>query len=354
MNKKPLILRLSLNDKILFFRNLALLLKSGLSLIDSLTTLKNYQKSKTLKYILETIIDDIQRGQFLANSLDKFTNVFGELTVSIIRVGEITGNLVENLEKLSEELRKIEKVRKKFISTMIYPSFIISVMLVIIILVIYFIIPKLLPIFENLNVDLPTTTKVFLKISNFLINNGLYILLSLIMLIIVFIFLNRFKKLKYIFNFIFLKIPIIGELIKKYNLAQFSRSFALLLKSGIKIIEAIEISGKSLNNEVYKQNLIKASNFVLAGHSFNEFLSGYQNLFHYNFIKLIEVGEKTGNLEQNLFYLSNNYEEELDIAIERFVNSLEPFILIIMAIIVGFMAISIITPIYELSNKIQQ
>lgn len=353
MNKKPLILRLSLNDKILFFRNLALLLKSGLSLIDSLTTLKNYQKSKTLKYILETIIDDIQRGQFLANSLDKFTNVFGELTVSIIRVGEITGNLVENLEKLSEELRKIEKVRKKFISTMIYPSFIISVILVIIILVIYFIIPKLLPIFENLNVDLPTTTKVFLKISNFLINNGLYILLSLIMLIIIFIFLNRFKKLKYIFNFIFLKIPIIGELIKKYNLAQFSRSFALLLKSGIKIIEAIEISGKSLNNEVYKQNLIKASNFVLAGHSFNEFLSGYQNLFPYNFIKLIEVGEKTGNLEQNLFYLSNNYEEELDIAIERFVNSLEPFILIIMAIIVGFMAISIITPIYELSNKIQ-
>lgn len=353
MSKKPLILKLSLNDKILFLRNLALLLKSGLSLNESLITLKNYQKSSSLQYIIDELVNDIQRGQFLASSLSKFKYIFGEFLISIIKVGEITGNLVENLEKLSDELRKAERLRKKFISTMIYPAFIIVTMLVIIVFVIYFIFPKLLPIFKNLNIELPLPTKIFLSVSTFIIDNGLYIIVFSISILILIIFLNRYSKIKYFFDLILLNLPLIKGMIKKYTLAQFSRSFALLLRSGVKIVEAVEIAGKSLNNEVYKQNLIQAANSVLAGHNFSEFLGKYQKLFPYNFIKMIEVGEKTGNLEQNLFYLSNNYEEELDMEIERFVNALEPIILIIMAVVVGFMAISIIIPIYELSDKIQ-
>ncbi|MCS7183974.1 MAG: type II secretion system F family protein [Patescibacteria group bacterium] len=354
MNKKPIIFKISLNEKILFLRNLALLLKSGLSLTDSLISLKNYQRSSTLKYILNRVIDDIQRGQFLAHSLMNFRNLFGDFLISIIKVGEITGNLVENLERLSDELKKIEKLKRKFITTMIYPAFIISVMIAIIIFIIYFIFPKLLPIFENLNIELPLTTKIFLIISKFLINYSLYIAFLIFSLGVLLIFSLRFPHIKYFFDLFILKIPLISGIVKKYNLAQFCRSLALLLKSGIKIVEAIEIAGRSLTNEVYKKNFIASANFVLAGHSFNEFLEKNQLIFPYNFVKMIEVGEKTGNLEQNLFYLSANYEEELDAEIERFVNALEPVILIIMAIVVGFMAISIITPIYELSDKMQK
>ncbi|GIW66374.1 MAG: type II secretion protein F [Candidatus Parcubacteria bacterium] len=354
MSKKPFLLRLSLNDKILLLRNLALLLKSGVSLSDALVSLRDYQKSTTAKYILEEAIKDIQKGQFLANSLARFNNVMGDFLISIIRVGELTGNLIENLERLSEELKKIEKLKRKFISMMIYPAFIIVVMLIIIIFVIYFIFPKLLPIFESLNIELPKTTKIFINISKFILDYGLYIIISLISVLIIGLFLNKFPKIKYFFDLFFLKIPLISKIIKKYIIAEFSRSLAMLLRSGVKIVEAINIAGKNVNNEVYKQNFLKASEFVLAGHSFSEFLNKYKKNFSYDFIKMIEVGEKTGNLEQNLIYLSNSYEEELDSEIERLVNSLEPIILIIIAIIVGFMAISIVTPIYELSDKMQK
>jgi type II secretory pathway component PulF len=127
----------------------------------------------------------------------------------------------------------------------------------------------------------------------------------------------------------------------------------LLLRSGIKIIEALDLAGQSLGNLVFQKIIRNGTNFVIEGHSVSEYLSKYIWLFPFNYIKLIEVGEKTGNLENNFFYLSSNYEEELDNDIERFVNSLEPIILIIMSIIVGFMAISIIMPIYEISDKLQ-
>jgi type IV pilus assembly protein PilC len=352
MNKKPLLFKVSLDEKILFLKNLSLLLKSGLSLVDSLTIIENYQKSASLKYIISQVKNDVQRGQFLANSLNKFKNIFGDFFISVIKVGEISGNLIDNLEKLADEMKKIEKLRRKFISTMIYPAFIMGVMIIIIIFIIYYIFPKLLPIFKNLNIDLPKTTIIFLVVSNFMINYSLHIIITIIALIITIFFLNTKPKTKYFLDLLILKIPLISSLIKKYNLAQFSRSLSLLIKSGMKIVEAIELSAKSLNNEVYKNKLLQAANFVLAGHTFNEFLTKNQNIFYYNFIKMIEIGEKTGNLEQNLVYLSNNYEEELDMEIERFVSLLEPFILIIMAFIVGFMALSIVTPIYELSNKI--
>jgi len=353
MNKKPLILKLSLADKILFLKNLSLLLKSGLSLTESLSTINNNTKSSTLKYILTNSIDAVERGKFLANSLSDYGNILGSLTISIIKVGELTGNLIENLETLSEELKKIERIRRKLITTMIYPTFLISIMIVISLLIIYFLFPKLLPIFENLGVDLPFTTVVFISIVKFLSQYGLYILLILIFLTLNILLGLRNKKFKYFFDLFLLRVPLLSGLIKKYNLVQFSRSMGLLLKSGIKIIEALDLAAQSLGNLVFQKIIKGASNFVIEGHSISEYLSKYQWLFPFNYIKLIEVGEQTGNLENNFFYLSNNYEEELDSEIERFVNSLEPIILIIMSIIVGFMAISIIMPIYEISDKLQ-
>jgi type II secretory pathway component PulF len=353
MNKKPLILKLSLSDKILFLKNLSLLIKSGLSLTESLLTIKNNTKSPTLKYILTNSIEAVEKGQFLANSLADYEKVFGNLTISIIKVGELTGNLIENLETISEELKKIEKIRSKIITTMIYPAFLISIMIIIAFLIIYFLFPRLLPIFENLGVDLPKTTVIFISIVKFLTQYGLYIILVLIFLTLNILIGLRNKNFKYFFDYFLLKIPLISGLIKKYNLVQFSRSMGLLLRSGIKIIEALDLAGQSLGNLVFQKIIRNGTNFVIEGHSVSEYLSKYSWLFPFNYIKLIEVGEKTGNLENNFFYLSSNYEEELDNEIERFVNSLEPIILIIMSVIVGFMAISIIMPIYEISDKLQ-
>lgn len=353
MNKKPFFLRISLNEKIIFVRNLSMLLKSGISIVEALEILKNNTKSKTLIYILNEAISDVQRGQFLSNSLNKFKNVFGEFFVNIIRVGELTGKLPENLDKLADELVQIGALKRKIITTMIYPTFIITTMVVLVIFVLYFVFPKILPIFENLGVELPLTTKIFIKVSYFLINNTTELIIFLIIFILSFFIALRFPKSKFYIDLFLLNLPLLSDVIKKYILAEFSRILSLLLGSGLKIVESIEIAGNALTNNVYKKILIDVSSNVLSGYPLNESLEKFPKLFPYNFVKMIEIGERTGNLEKNLRYLSQNFEEDVDTFLERFINILEPLILVIIAATIGFMAISIILPIYELSEKIQ-
>ena len=353
MNKKPLFLYISLEDKILFCKNLSMLLKSGITLTESLNILKENTKSKTFKYILSIAIEDVQRGQYLSTSFSKFKNVLGEFFIEIIKIGELTGTLAENLEKLEQEFKKIESLKRKTITVLIYPAFIIVTMIIMMLLLLYFVFPKITPIFENLGVNLPLPTRIFLAISNFVTKNGLYIFVGIFVLLFLFNFSLRYRLFRYFFHSTLLKIPIISNLVKNYTLAEFSRILALLLGSGIKIVESFEICAKSINNEIYKKIFKEAADFVTAGHSLHEFFEKHPNLFFYNFIKMIEIGEKTGNLEKNLQYLTKNLEENVDIFLERFVNILEPLILVVIAIFIGFMAISILLPIYELSEKLQ-
>lgn len=353
MNKKPLFLKISLDEKIDFVRNLSLLLKSGISLLEALDILRENTKSKSLKYILTECRNDVQRGQFLSNSLNRFRNIFGDFFINVISVGEVSGRLPENLDKLAQELLQLGALKRKIITTLIYPAFIITTMIGLVIFVLYFMFPKILPIFENLGVELPLPTKIFIKLSTFLINNTFEILISLIIFIILFILMRRYKPTRYFLDFLFLYLPILGAPIRKYILAELSRTFALLLSSGLRIIESLNISADSLTNLAYMNALKKISDEVLAGHSLSESLTKFPMLFPYNFIKMIEIGERTGNLENNLKYLAQNLEEDVDIFLARFVNILEPVILIIIAITIGFIAISIIMPIYELSEKIQ-
>lgn len=352
MNKKPFFLRVSLDEKVDFVRNLSLLLKSGISLLEALDILKENTRSKSLKYILEECRQDVQRGQFLSNSLNKFRNIFGDFFINIISVGELSGRLPENLDKLAQELLQIGALKRKIITTLIYPAFIIGTMIGLVIFVLYFMFPKILPIFENLGVELPLPTRIFITVSNFLINNTVEIVISMVILILLFFIMRRFEKTKYFLDLCLLHIPILGKPIRKYVLAELSRTFALLLGSGLRIVESLNISANSLTNLVYISTLKKISNEVLAGHSLSESLIKFPRLFPYNFIKMVEIGERTGNLENNLKYLAQNLEEDVDTFLARFVNILEPVILIIIAITIGFIAISIIMPIYELSEKI--
>ena len=352
MSKKPFIFRLSSKDKIFFVRNLAMLLKSGISLNEAFTTLKGNTKSASLKYILEDVIKETEKGKFLSNSLEKFENQIGSFVIALINVGEISGKLIDNLERIAVELRKIERLRSKVISTLIYPAFIIVTMIGIIFLVVYFLFPKILPVFENLGVELPLITKIFIKITKTFLDYGHYVLLFLFLIVLLILFLLRNSKFKYFFHKFILNFPLLSGLLKKYSLIEFARNLSILLGSGVSIVEAINLTGQSISNYVYKKVVLEASDFVSRGHSLEEFLNKYPKLFDYNFIKMIEIGERTGNLISNLNYLTETYEAELDTDLERFVNLLEPIILVIIAIMVSFIALSIVIPIYELSDKL--
>ncbi len=354
MTKKPFLFRISTGDKIFFARNLALLLKSGISLAEALETLKNSANSLSLKFILDQVIKDIERGQFLADSLLNFEDKFDKFFIATIKVGETSGKLIENLEKISSELQKIAKLKNKVITTLIYPTFIILVMILVMILVVYFLFPKILPIFESLNIELPFITKIFISGAKFILNYGYYFFGFIILMILILTFSLRYEKPKFYFHKTLLNLPLLSRLFINYSLTEFSRNLAILLESGLTEVEALRLSGESSTNYVYRQKILIISNLFAKGHKLSELLEKDKKFFPYQFTKMISIGEKTGTLSNTLIYLAQNYEEEIDINLERFVNSLEPIILIIVAGIVAFMALAIILPIYELSDKLSK
>jgi type II secretory pathway component PulF len=350
MNK--MFAKLSLSQKILFAKYLAILLGSGISLTESLKLLEKQFRSKFVKNIIRKAIEDVNNGQFLSSSLSKYKDIFGEFFINVIKIGELSGNLVINLKYLAEELRKIQNLKRKIISALVYPVFVIMATLGIIFLLIFIVFPKILPIFSALKVELPLTTKIFIAVSSFFIKYGLYILILLIVLSISFILLMRLRSFKKFVHQILLKIPLISKIIKFTITVEFCRSLGLLLKSNISLVEALDITRKNINNLVYQDSLEGITKFVSSGHNVFEYLDKYPSLFHFNMVRMIEIGETTGNLINNLFYLSEVYESEIDERLQNLTNLLEPVILVIMAAIVAFIALSIIMPIYEVTEKL--
>jgi len=348
--KKPLFLYVSLANKILFARHLSIMIKTGMRLVDSLKLLQKQTRSRSLSYILEQIIQDTENGQFLSVSLKKFQHIFGELFINVIRIGEISGTLSDNLEHLSIELRKSQTLRQKIRAALIYPSVVLLVTVVIVGVLIFFVLPRIIPVFSNLRISLPLSTKILIAISQFLINNWLYFILGLIAAVIIFIVLLRIKIIRFLWHKIILYLPLIGSISRKAAISNMSRTLSLMLNSGMKIVEALIITSNTLTNLVYKKALIDAAEIVKKGESFNSFLKTREDLFPIIVSQMIEVGESTGTLCDNLVYLANFYEEEVDEATKNLSSTLEPFLLVIMGVIVGFIAISIITPIYKMTQ----
>jgi len=352
--RKGWFLRVSSTEKFILARQLALMLRSGLSIIDSFEFLKEQTRSKTLKYIFEQVINDLQRGISLATSLRKFRNVFGDFFINIVEVGEASGNLDTNLDYLAITLEKQKELRGKVIATFIYPAFILAATLGISLLMIFVIFPKILPIFTELKIKLPLTTIIFIKISNFVLNFWLLIIAYLIGLIIITMFLLRIDKIRYFFDKFIITIPVFKPIIRDSVFVTFSRNLALLLESGVDISRSLEFVITTINNEFYRQIFAEALTAIRQGHSLKEFLHKKSKYFDNVFINLLEIGEKTGSLQKNLFYLADYFEADLSTRLKNLTTILEPVLLIFMGIIVGFMALSIVIPIYELSDKLQK
>jgi type II secretory pathway component PulF len=352
--EKVWFLRVSDTEKIILARQLALMLRSGLSIIDSFEFLKEQTRSKTLKYIFENIINDFQKGIFLATSLKRFKKVFGDFFINIVEVGEASGNLDKNLDYLANSLEKQRELKGKVISAFIYPAFVLAGTLGVSLIIIFVIFPKILPIFTELKVKLPLTTIIFIKISNFILNFWPLIIAYLISLIIITILLLRIDKIRYFFDKLIITIPIFRTIIRDSIFVIFSRNLALLLESGLDISRSLEFVATTINNKFYRNIFMEALVAIRQGHPFKEFLHRKSKYFDNVFINLLEIGEKTGSLQRNLFYLADYFEADLTTRLKNLTTILEPVLLIFMGIIVGFIALSIVIPIYELSDKLQK
>lgn len=352
MNLNSLFFRLSTKQKMLFARNLEVMIRSGMQILQGLEIIKKQSKSKAFQSILDQLIADVKNGHFLSVGLERYRFVFGDFFINLVRIGESSGTLGENLQYLGEELKKKDELQKKIRGAMVYPAFILVATLGITGILTFVIFPKILPVLTSIKVELPITTQIFIKISSFLFNYGLYFFGGLILLFIGFLLLLRVKRFKYAWHEILLRIPAVQETIKTVNMINFARTLGLLLKSGIKIVEALEITSDTLSNLVYKKEVALIAEGVKRGEPISQYLLQRPHMFSPIFTQMIVVGENTGKLDESILFLSNFYESELDESTKSLSNFLEPILLLIMGGIVAFVALAIITPIYKITQTL--
>jgi type II secretory pathway component PulF len=272
----------------------------------------------------------------------------------MVRVGEASGTLPLNLEYITEELKKKNELRKQIVGALLYPLIIVVATLGITIFLILYIFPKILPIFTSLHVALPLSTRILIGISEFL-KSYWYVLFGLLALsIFIYPQLRKNEKFRYRTDSLLLKIPIFGRLCLYYNLSNTLRTLGLLVQHEVTIVEALAITGDSSDHLVYKKVLKEAQGGVIKGQLVSLQLRKYPSLFPPLCIQMIQSGEATGNLGTTLEYVSVMYEADMRDATKNLTTILEPLLMLTMGLCVGFIAVSIITPIYGITQNLHQ
>lgn len=342
-----------LQERINFARHLALVIKAGLPVFEGLKIIQAQTESPILNRVIDDLMDSVNNGKFLADGLAKYEYLFGVFFVNIVRVGESSGTLSKNLLYLADELRRSKDLQGKVRSAMVYPVVILCATIAVAGFLTFFVFPKLVPVFATMNVQLPLTTRILLAVLGFLQNYGVYVLFGAIALIIAArVIVKQVKSVRRAVDYGLLYIPVLSNVIINVNMVNFTRVLGLLLKSGVKIVEAIEITANTFNNLVYREVLLNAKEEISKGGQLGTYLAEYKHLFPPLVSGMIRIGEATGNLEDNLVYLAEYYDGEVDTKLHALTSLIEPIMLLLMGLLVGFVALSIITPIYSISTSV--
>jgi len=327
----------SFSEKFFFTKNLTVMLKSG-----------------AFKKILFQVSKDVTRGQSLEKSLRSYPNVFNQFYVSLIKVGEESGTLEDSLVYLVEQMEKEHELREKVRSAMLYPSIVLMATGGIGLSLAFFILPQIIGLFESLNVELPFTTIILIWVAKFLRDWGLIALPGMLALFIGLFFLVRSRWVKPVWHAFLLRLPTLGTLLQNISLATLTRNLGIMLKSGLTITSALETSAQVEENLVYQRDLMKISEEVRRGKSIETALTeGKYKEFPLFMVRMVGVGEKSGNLEENLAYLGDYFEDEVDTTTRNLATILEPVLLIGIGAVVAFVALSIISPIYSITGSIR-
>lgn len=350
--KRPAVIRFPLQEQILFTKRLGMILRSGMPIMEGLHMMGQESRTKSSAYIYRSLAIDVSSGQTLSDSLNKFPSVFGEFGINIIKIGERSGTLHENLEYLAGELKRKQTLKRKVIGALVYPAVIVFATVGITVMLTVYIFPKILPIFESVKADLPLSTRALMKISSFLSADGIWLVVGLIVAVVAFVALLRIKHVHVAVDAILLKTPLFGKLSKLYNLTNITRTMSLLLKSDVRIVESIELVANSTKNLIYKRELMRARERLIQGQNISSQFTQRRDLFPPLLSQMTRVAESTGNLSGTFDFLSGMFEEEIDELTKNLTTLLEPILMIVMGLVVGFIAISIISPIYSITQHL--
>ncbi|MBU4298432.1 type II secretion system F family protein [Patescibacteria group bacterium] len=349
----PFLSGVSLTEKLMFTRNLGVMIAAGIPLPRILRTLAGLSRSKKLKTALLNVEDKVIKGDGFSDSLAEHPDIFPELFTSIMKVGEETGTLEDGLKILTQQMEREHELKSKLLGALTYPAVIILAMLGIGFLMLVTVVPKLAETFAELNVELPPTTQLVINIGNFLANFWYLVPLIILIFLLLLRMILKTKAGRKAIDALGLKMPIISSLVIKTNSASTVRTLSSLISAGVPIVRALEILSGSLGNVYYKQAIRETVEEVRKGGKISDVLRKYENIYPALVTQMLGVGEETGQTSNVLQKLADFYEEEVTNATKALASLIEPVIMLVIGAAVGFFAISMIQPMYSMLGAIK-
>lgn len=343
--------KVNVEELVVFSRQLTTLIESGIPVVGAFEILYSQTENLYFKRVIGLITKDLREGASLSGAIAKYPKIFSELYTSMVEAAEASGTLPEILERLSIYLERSNSLRKKIMSALTYPAIVIFMAMAITAFLIFKVIPTFKEIFESLGGTLPLPTRILIGISD--------ILKKWILLVLVILGLLGFLIKKYIstpegkkkYHRLLLKLPIVGSIIQKIAIAQFARTFSTLVKSGVSIITALEIVGKTSGNKIIEESVIGAKKAIQEGVPISEPLTE-SGVFPPLVTRMIAVGEKTGKLDAMLFKIAQFYEEQVEVVISSLTSLIEPLVIGFLGIVVGGIVIALFLPIVSITRLI--
>src|SRR3982751_1700256 len=336
-----------------FTRQLSTLQDAGLPILRSLQILEQQQKPGLLKAIIGGVADEVEGGGTLSDAMAKYPKAFDKLYTNMISAGEAGGVLDLILARLADFMEKAAKLKKKVIGAMIYPAVVITIAIGIVTMIMIFVIPKFKQIFVDFHLKLPGVTQLLLDISEFMAEQygWAYLLFSPVIFTLVYRLIRMSEGGRYFTDMIKLKIPILGGILSKTSIARFTRTLGTLISAGVPILDAINITKETSGNEVYARALQKVHDAIREGESMADPLR-QTKVCDAIVVNMIDVGEETGDLDKMLLKVADNYDADVDVLVASLISILEPVMVVILGVIVGFIVIALFMPMISLIQGI--
>jgi len=342
----------SAKEFVIFSRQLAVMIEAKVPLLTAIKSISDQTVNPYFARILNSILSDIDEGKALSESLKKHPEVFSDLYVNMVQSGEVSGNLQKSLENLANNIEKNYTLTQKIKGVLYYPAFILTAFFLVGFIMITFVIPKLMIMLKETNAKLPITTKIFIATGDFMQHWWWAVLLAVILGVVALIYYLQSEDGKKEFDVIKLKIPIIKKVLQYVYLARFSENLSTLVRSGLPIVSALQISGKVIRNSVFEADIMEAAEKVKTGGTISEVLTGKPN-FPPIMAQMIKVGEETGRLDTILDTMAKFYAREADQIVSNLSSIIEPVLIVILGVGVGTLVFSIIIPIYNIAQGIK-
>ncbi len=339
-------------ELITFFRQFAVMIKAAIPISTALNSLKNQRYSKAFKNVLSKVYDDVQAGVLLSEAFNKHPKVFPSFFTKMVAIGEVSGSLDIVLENMANYYENDLKVRNKVKSALTYPIILLVLIVAVLVFITMFILPQFESMINELGGDVPTITKVVMNISLFVKHNYLYLFAGiLITCLMLFLFFKKTKRGKYICDYIKIHLPLIGPANKYLITSRFSKAFIILLRSGMNMSDCLDNLEKMLDNEVFKYKFKYSVEEVKRGRRIAQSLENIK-LFPSMLIEMIDVGEKSGNIEEVLMSTSSYFDECVSNSISKATAALEPIMIILLGSVVAVVILSVLLPMISLMQSI--